>query len=137
MSVCAGCKGTFALVAPDTGLCSGCEAALDWADDPAPLSGAHEVRTSYPTRLLFALVGLAVVVGAVGAAWWWNDRRQVGEAYAEALGACQVDPEYGSARIDALDRLYGRDARPSDLLMQLSLCQLNSNVDALRRLQLR
>ena len=75
------------------------------------------------------LLGLAVLVGGAGAAFWYVQSSRIETAYLDAAADC--DAGLGAARLKATDRLYGRDARPQALAVALSLCDLDDSVQRL------
>jgi hypothetical protein len=72
---------------------------------------------------------VVLCLAAAGGAYWHFSRKQIAAEYADALALCAQSERVGSAKIEALDRLYGADAQPSALRLDLSLCALGGSVD--------
>lgn len=81
------------------------------------------------------LIG-AGVAAVTGGAWWVvADTRSSAraEAYSDALALCSRDASAGRAKIDALDRVWGEEARPKQLRLRLSGCSLDGAMEDYRR----
>lgn len=71
---------------------------------------------------------LAASVLAVGAGGLYMMKsNQVAAAYLEAAADCEAGR--GDARLRALDKLYGSDAQPDALRLDLSTCALKASAD--------
>ncbi|GLS87712.1 hypothetical protein GCM10010873_26860 [Cypionkella aquatica] len=80
--------------------------------------------------------GLAIAVGValIGGGYWLVRSQQAAAAYADAVGLCKIDAGAGSAKIKALDAIYGDSAQPRALRFDLSMCNLDSSVNDLNKL---
>lgn len=141
MAICANCKQSILIVAPDTGLCGACESLLSGSgrgrtrSTPTQAPARDKVAVARRSGSVGLLSAVAVVLVAIGLGYWLFNRQQIEHAYAEALSTCEVNTLRGSARINALDQMYGRDARPSSLAVSLAFCTLNGAIDDVERLR--
>jgi hypothetical protein len=52
---------------------------------------------------------------------------QINDAYIEAAADCEAG--LGDAKLRALDMVHGKERRPRDLALRLSMCALDGSVD--------
>lgn len=58
---------------------------------------------------------------------WFMSSSRIDDAYLDAASDCAAG--LGDGRLQALDAMYGRDSRPRELAVELSLCALGAAVD--------
>lgn len=83
-----------------------------------------------PQAVLIAATALIV---AGGGFFWLSRSNEVANAY--ALAAADCENGFGAGRLRTLDSMYGEDARPKALAVELSLCALDDSVDRLKETQ--
>ena len=129
---CKTCGKQLLAIEERTSECLSCRAGIPRGErlafpkdaPPRPKREFNLSREIKPNHLILA-VG-AVVMLSIGAAYWAITKRLVASEYADALSLCETSLSAGSAKIEALDRIYGEVAKPAGLGLSLSLCNLKS-----------
>lgn len=104
---------------------------------PTQRTDRHQKNKSPDTGMIqkFGLLAVAAAGFAIAFAIWDKSATDgAGAEYAAALADCATNPRKGAAAIEALDAIYGEDARPNNLDYKLAMCVAEGAIEDLNRI---
>ena len=137
MPSCPDCSRYISLLEADTGVCNYCRGSQILPTTNGKIvESVPQVHDQLPakstssTNYKFAL-GAGLTVAVLCAIFWFVRQGQIVDAYVDAAAECKAG--LGAGRLEALDQLHGKDARPDELRLSLALCAFSQAVDDYNR----